>query len=61
LIRKWHAVKVDVILHLVEGFCRADEEFNISVFVDRSALFGGYFDSLGIREEAKKEWDLKES
>ena len=31
------------------------------MFVDRSALFGGYFDSLGIREEAKKEWDLKES
>lgn len=45
---------------LLDLFCRSDTKLSMSEFVARATAFPQFFDSLGIREEVKREIVLAE-
>jgi len=53
-------MKDRVVEAMVINFCRGDECLTTMEFVTRCALFPQYFDTLGVRDETKKEIQLIE-
>lgn len=51
---QWNLMKERVVEAMLSNFCRGDETLTTVEFITRGALLPQYFDTLGIRDEAKR-------
>jgi hypothetical protein len=57
---QWNAQREHLVTVLLDHFCRGDTKLNMAEFISRASAFPEYFDTLGIREEVKREIALLE-
>ena len=58
LFCQWNSMQEHLIEVLLDNFCRGDQKITVHDFLTRAQAFPQYFDTLGIREEVKREIEL---
>ncbi|TNV77570.1 hypothetical protein FGO68_gene5189 [Halteria grandinella] len=56
----WNPLRDYMLDLMLDNFCRGDLKLSVDEFIVRANAFPQYFDPLGIREEAKREFTLLE-
>ncbi|CDW78725.1 UNKNOWN [Stylonychia lemnae] len=57
---QWNENMEGITEYMIENFCRSDSQIDIVEFVKRAIAFPQYFDVLGIREEVKRDIQIRE-
>lgn len=57
---QWDYMQGDLVELLLDTFCRSDKKITQNEFISRAQDYPYFFDSLGLREEVKREISLRE-